>query len=129
GLDEETVLPGVLCQLTQFLVRRQTDSGAVLALYHRSLADWLTDKQLRRSYFYVSTKKGHERLADWCGKEYQRGPKRMDSYALRHLPAHLIETQRWDDLAALLTDLFYLEAKAEAGYVFELAADFGAAVK
>src|SRR5262249_3219727 len=36
--------------------------------------------------------------------------------------------QRWDDLAMVLTDLFYLEAKAGAGLVFELAADFLAAV-
>ena len=45
----------------------------------------------------------------------------MSPYALRHLPAHLIEAARWDDLAALLRDLPFLEAKAEAGLVFDLA--------
>jgi len=129
GLDEETVLPVVLSRLLQFLVRRQTGSGEVVALYHKSLSDWLTDRQLRRSYLYAGPKKGHERLAEWCWQEYQREPRRMAGYALRHLPGHLIETQRWDDLSVVLTDLFYLEAKAEAGLVFELAGDFGAAVQ
>src|SRR5262249_52798691 len=45
-------------------------------------------------------------------------------YGLRHRPAHLLAAQRWDEACVLLTDLRFLEAKAEAGLVFELAADF-----
>ena len=48
----------------------------------------------------------------------------MAPYARRHLPAHLSEAARWDDLAAVLRDLPYLEARAEAGEVFDLALDF-----
>lgn len=44
-------------------------------------------------------------------------------------PRDLIAAQRWDDLEAMLTDLFFLEAKAEAGLVFELADDFAAALQ
>jgi WD40 repeat protein len=49
-------------------------------------------------------------------------------YALRYGPRTLLGAGRGDDLVALLTDLAFLEAKAEAGLVFELAADFGAAL-
>jgi hypothetical protein len=129
GLDEEIVLPGVLSQLAQFLVRRQTGDTEVLSLYHKSLVDWLTDKQSRRSHLYISSKKGQIRLADWCWQEYERGPGKMDGYAIRHLPAHLIEMARWDNLAKVLTDLCYLEVKAEEGLVYELANDFASAMQ
>jgi hypothetical protein len=45
------------------------------------------------------------------------------------VPAQLVATHRWDDLTELLTDLDFLEAKAGAGMVFELAEDFSQAVK
>ena len=77
----------------------------------------------------MSPRRGHERLADWCWSEYQRDPRRMSPYALRHLPAHLMAAARRDDLANLLRDLPYLEAKAEAGLVFDLAMDFTRAVE
>ncbi len=50
------------------------------------------------------------------------------TYAVRYGPRMLLEAGRYDDLVRLLTDLFFLEAKAEAGLIFELAADFGNAI-
>ena len=52
------------------------------------------------------------------------GPVR--DYALRHGPRILIAGERWKEATALLTDLPYLEARAEAGLVFDLVGDFGA---
>jgi WD40 repeat protein len=50
------------------------------------------------------------------------------AYALRYGPKTLIESERWGDLESLLTDLPFLEAKTEAGQVFDLVGDFAAAV-
>jgi hypothetical protein len=54
-------------------------------------------------------------------------------YVLRQGPVTLIDEGRWDDLETLLLDpeqgLFFLEAKAEAGMVFDLVEDFGEAVE
>jgi WD40 repeat protein len=49
-------------------------------------------------------------------------------YALRHRIEHLLAAGHAEEAAGLLTDLKFLEAKAEAGLVFELAADFRATV-
>ena len=119
--------PPLLDRLAAYL----PDRDGRRAVYHKSLADWLTDAIDPRpaGRFFVSPRRGHERLAAWCWAEYQRGAARMPPYTLRHLPAHLIEAARWDDLAALLHDLPYLEAKAEAGHVFDLAMDFTRAVE
>jgi hypothetical protein len=120
GLDTEDALPMILRNLAAFLPERD----GRFVLYHKSLADWLTAPANRGTLHYASPKRGHQRLADWCWAEYRRGPERMSPYAQRFLPTHLIETARWDDLAAILRDLPYLEARAEAGQVFDLAGDF-----
>jgi WD40 repeat protein len=123
GLDPDYELPRILGQLASYLPERDGRYAA----YHKSLIDWLTAPEsfrgVRRN-FAASPKRGHQRLADWCWSEYQRGPERMSPYARRYLPTHLIETARWDDLAAVLRDLPYLEARAETGQVFDLALDF-----
>jgi WD40 repeat protein len=49
-------------------------------------------------------------------------------YALRYGPRTLVEAKRWDSVWRLLTDLPFLEAKTEAGLVFDLAGDLGHAV-
>ncbi len=54
---------------------------------------------------------------------------RDEPYALRHLPAHLVAAQRWEDIETLLANLEFLEAKTVAGLVFDFAGDFAAAVE
>ena len=48
----------------------------------------------------------------------------MSAYALAHLPEHLIVTQRWDQLEAVLTDLQFVDAKCNAGLTFDLVGDY-----
>ena len=119
GLDLDYALPPLLDRLAAYL----PDRDGRRAVFHKSFADWLTETQDPRpaGRFFVSLRRGHIHLADWCWAEYRRGAKKMSPYALRHLPAHLTEATRWDELASLLRDLPFLEAKAGAGYVFDLA--------
>ena len=49
-------------------------------------------------------------------------------YILEALVPHLISAERWDELCRRLTTPAFLEAKVEAGMVFDLAADLRAAV-
>jgi len=50
-------------------------------------------------------------------------------YLLQFGVEHLVESQRWDELEATLTDMFYLEAKVEAGLAFELIDDYAEAMR
>ncbi len=50
-------------------------------------------------------------------------------YGLRYRVAHLLSVGQWDAVMALLTDLRYLEAKAEEGLMFELITDFAQALE
>ncbi|HUT90632.1 MAG TPA: hypothetical protein VMY37_14105 [Thermoguttaceae bacterium] len=127
-LDAESELPAVLKTLSVYLLNRdQAEGPARYALCHGSLHDWLAGAEHCGGVYQVGAKSGHERLADAGWKEYQQDPRSMSPYALAHLPAHLTAAERWDDLGQLLTDLPYLEAKAERGLVFPLSRDFAAA--
>jgi WD40 repeat protein len=57
-----------------------------------------------------------------CTEGWPSGPN--DGYFFTHLFHHLAESGRGDERTKLLLDLPWLEAKAEAGYVFDLAMDF-----
>jgi WD40 repeat protein len=92
-------------------------------LYHESFADFV------RAALAADRDRLAGALADFClhWAELPDGFGRM--YALRFGPTHLRELSRWDDLERLLTDWQFLEAKTEAGYVFDLAGDLGEAAR
>ena len=127
GLDPDYELPALLDRLAAYL----PDRDGRRAVYHKSFADWLTETKNPRpaGRFYVSPRRGHERLAAWCWAEYQRGAQKMS--ALRSAPpARASDRSRpLGRPGGLLCDLPFLEAKAEAGYVFDLAMDFTRAVE
>jgi WD40 repeat protein/tetratricopeptide (TPR) repeat protein len=104
-----------------------TSSGGRILPFHKSVLDWLTSAEKAGPYF-VSVEEGHQALATLCWGEYRRGLQSISSYALAHLPAHLIAARRWDDLERLLCDLFYLEANVAAGRAFDLVDVFATAV-
>jgi WD40 repeat protein len=71
----------------------------------------------------------HAKLLDAYGEKcptgWQDGPN--DGYFLTHLRKHLAEAGRESELADLLTDLRWLEAKSAAALVFDLDNDFSMA--
>lgn len=70
--------------------------------FHRSLIEWLTDRNNSGPYF-VDRAKGHELIADACWKEFRCDPCTLSPYGLTHLADHLIETRRYEDLIELVT--------------------------
>jgi len=86
------------------------------------LHDWLTDRQAAGRYWCDATP-AHAQLAHVLRDRWQ-----ADEYALRYLPGHLVSAADWDGVAAVLTDLRFLETKVEAGFPFLLARDFAEAI-
>ena len=119
GLDGDYELPALLRHLATFLPER--DGRRVL--YHKSMADWLTDPD---NPYHASPRRGHQQLARMCWQEYEHGPRAMSSYTLKYLPEHLTAAERWDDLEPVLTDLRFLEAKVAAGLTYDLVQDYAA---
>jgi WD40 repeat protein len=87
--------------------------------WHLALADHVRD--------HVLGEAGCLRIEEvYC--VWLRGPA-SGHYALRHRPGHLLAARRFDELADLLTSPTFLEAKAEAGLVFDLADDLAGAAR
>jgi tetratricopeptide (TPR) repeat protein len=76
--------------------------------FHRSITDWLTDAG-KASAYYIDALNGHRRMADSGWAEYKGGVPAMSGYMKAHLPAHLIQVERWPEVTAMLTDLTYFE--------------------
>jgi tetratricopeptide (TPR) repeat protein len=112
GLDVENELPGVLRYLSAYLPER----AGRHALYHKSIGEWLTDPYRAGAYF-VNRREGHRCLANAGWAEYQAGGEKMSPYAQAHLPIHLMEVKRWQDLLELVThpELHFLTRWVEAG--------------
>jgi serine/threonine protein kinase/WD40 repeat protein len=109
-----------LDSLAQYLAVRRSNE---IRLRHQALADWLANTG---GNYRVDRKEGHKKLANACLNEYRefkQGNATLTPYTINHLPHHLIESENWKSLAELLTDLPFLEAKVEAGFVFELIRD------
>ncbi|MBP8304021.1 MAG: tetratricopeptide repeat protein, partial [Phycisphaerae bacterium] len=103
GLEGETELPAVLRRLSPYLPQCQTEGGERgYTLYHRSLANWLTNVDERGSLYYVSRARGHKALADACWADLQADSPNVSAYARAHLPAHLLALGDWERLLQVL---------------------------
>jgi anti-anti-sigma regulatory factor len=127
GVDPEEDLPRLGRTLRQYL-KHQDDWGKdpVYAFFHKSLSDWLTDPQRRGDSSTASVRRGHKALADWLFRAWGEGRTRWPEYLVGCLPTHLLACKRWDQLATVLLDPAYLEARTEKADQAGLLADFAA---
>ncbi|MFM7164601.1 MAG: TIR domain-containing protein, partial [Planctomycetaceae bacterium] len=83
-----------------------TDAGfEVIQTYHRSLSDWLVDKDLARSYA-VDVAKGHADLVVWLWPHRHLPPLTSSAaaYSIKHLPMHLLKSGDGKGLHRLLNE-------------------------
>jgi hypothetical protein len=108
-----------LGELRTYLRISGSREATAYAFFHKSLADWLTDREAAGGY-WCDVRGGHAQLAEALL------PARQGNcgYALRHLVAHLVAAGRAREAADRLLDLAFLEAQVQAGLVFNLVEDF-----
>ena len=127
--SEEQLLE-VLNTLEVYVPRRtDADDKDTYAIYHNSLADWLTDRGRRGETHYASARSGHERLASYCWDRFVDKGAALSGYPLAHLPSHLAEAGRWDNLERVLGDETYRQVKVDSGMAAGLVGDFAKALK
>jgi WD40 repeat protein len=127
GMDGELELPKVLGRLSSFVPYFDKS----YRVFHKSLFEWLTNwdeasDQPTAGDYYISLKQGHSRWADLLWAEYQKSHDLPSNNVLLCLPAHLTGAARWDDLAQVLLDWRFLEAKvtSKATHAYNLLTDF-----
>jgi tetratricopeptide (TPR) repeat protein len=75
--------------------------AASYALFHRSLAEWLSRPE-DAGRFSVDEAEGHRRLADVGWAEFEDGVSQMSPYARDNLAAHLLERRSWERLLTVI---------------------------
>jgi WD40 repeat protein len=105
-----------VCEMSDYLL--ESGSGRFQP-WHQGLADYVTRDVLGEA----GCRQAHEVYAAWLRRD---GAVRSP-YGLRHRVAHLLAAGRAEEAAELLLHGWeFLEAKAAAGLVFDLAGDFAA---
>jgi WD40 repeat protein len=95
-----------------------------------SLHDLIHDHCVRRArQLFGSDAALHERMLEAYRRQFPDGWPNIadDGYVFTHLRDHLVAADRGGELADLLHDLRWLEAKNGAGPVFDLGQDYAAA--
>ena len=135
----------LFADIEPYMTQRQADGTTVLTFYHRQVGEAASeiylsgDNKLRshrqlaeffhyHAYFLESLQEQRARA-----KRFPPTPQPANFRKVSELPWQRLEAAKfsgeWDAMEQLFTDLFFLEAKAEAGLVFELAGDFTQAVR
>jgi WD40 repeat protein len=104
-------------EMSQYLL---DTGGERFKPWHQGLADYVVGRVLGAS----GCRQAEAAYCAWL----RRPEARSAPYRLRYHAQHLLAAERFDEMADLLTELPFLEARAAAGQVFDLAADFGDAV-
>lgn len=89
--------------------------------WHQGLSDHVRDKVLGEP--------GCRQLEAVFCTWLRRPADRQGLYGLRHRVSHMLAAGVLDELAGLLLELSFLEARAEAGLAYELAVDFADALR
>jgi sugar lactone lactonase YvrE len=91
-----------------------------ITLFHKSIIEWFTSDQTDIK-FYISSKKGHKKLANHGWKIYESDINNLHLYFLTHLPFHLLELEdSWDEIDKLLSDLQYIERCSTKGVLHDI---------
>ena len=80
-------------------------------MFHKSLADWLTDPEKGVLRFVIERQDGQQRILEYC----RRWAELEDDYPLRELPAQLADAGELDELLALLTNDTFAERRRRVG--------------
>ena len=78
------------------------DDGKTLALPHKTLRDWLSDRTASQQY-HVGDDEGHTLLAAVTG-DPRSIARSARGYLYLHGPQHLLHTRQWDDLLSVLSN-------------------------
>jgi hypothetical protein len=95
GLDAQKTLPQRLAALGAY-VRTTTEKIPRHAIFHQSLAEWLTGEDERGGAFAIDPVEGHLLLADGLYGRFVTDRFHISTYALAHLARHLAAATRAD---------------------------------
>ena len=95
GLDLPAGLPRRIAALGAYL-RATADKPPRYAIFHKSLAEWLSGAEERGGSFAIDPGEGHRLLAEGLFARYEADRFRLEGYALTHLAHHLAVTARTD---------------------------------
>jgi len=103
GYPNLMVLNDHLNKIGSLLARKGDGEYETISPFHRSLSDWLGDKN-RSGHWYIDVDYGHQLFTDYGWSAYRNNPEKLDEYSLTWLPRHLASNGEWQKLKEFLAD-------------------------
>lgn len=89
NLTSEEDLEKRLLPIQEYLnISKGLNSNEYIRIFHHSLIDWLTSKDVIGTPFYISVRQGHECIADWCLRMIEEHQLHCPSYVEQYAPYH-----------------------------------------
>jgi tetratricopeptide (TPR) repeat protein len=82
-------------------------NDGIVKLFHKSLTEWLIDKQTGKDFF-ISIIKGNKELTEYGWRKYNSGINKIPEYFMNHLYHHLTTSERIEDAVELISDSQYV---------------------
>lgn len=106
------------------LFQRKND---VIAPFHKSMKDWLTDDR-RSGQYHIDAEKGHQILAEHAWRQYQADVSTMSPYLKNHIVQHLIRTKQYERVVELLKNIHFMQEKYLSSIKYDVVHDYVDAV-
>lgn len=122
-----------ILQLSEFEINRRMQILAAFfperkgcySPYHKSVVDWLKGEAGTGRKYLLDMERGKKMVCEYLIKRYSRGEYNL--YLLKHLPGHLIEGERYNELVDLLLDFDFIIQKCRRNMVYDLIKDYHSA--
>lgn len=92
NLTSEEALEREIVPIQEYLkISQGPNNNEYIRIFHHSLIDWLTSKDVIGTSFYISIRQGHEYISNWCLRIINESQLRQySSYVEEYTPYHLI---------------------------------------
>lgn len=88
--------------------------------FHKSIKDWIINRDKCGSDFLVNLKKGQAKLIEYGERQYQDDKNNLSPYYISHYHQHLLEKENWSELEKVITDKNFVILKMKTGQMMDI---------
>ena len=84
-----------------------------IKFFHKSIIDWITNREKSGRDFFVSLKKGHEKIAKELYTEFKVSENKLSNYAIKYMSGHLNFINEYEQFSEVLQSQYIIDKRIE----------------
>jgi len=82
-----------------------------IKFFHKSIIDWVTNREKSGRDFFVSLKKGHEKIAKELYLNFKESENKLSDYAIKYMFNHFKYVEGYEQLSEVLQSQYIIEKR------------------